>query len=112
MYNKLSGQNCWSWMDDLDHTSWLWMEQTQLAMDGPHQSALDGPDQLAMNGPYQLVMDGPHWLVMNGPYQLAIDGLHQLAVDRPDPLVMEDVEYGFTPRFLKIDHALAPVAEG
>ncbi len=43
---------------------------------------------------------------------MVIDGLHQLAVDRPDPLVMDDVEYGLTPRFLKIDHALAPVAEG
>jgi hypothetical protein len=49
---------------------------------------------------------------MDHIYQLVIDGLHQLAVDRPDPLVMDDVEYGLNPRFLKTDHALASVAEG
>ncbi len=57
-----------------------------------------------MDGLHQLVMDRPHQFAVGCTHRLILHGPLRLLMDGPDPLVMVDVEYRFTPRFLWMDH--------
>ncbi len=59
-YNNLSGQSGWSWTDDLDHTSWLWMKQTSW-----------------------LWMDHSSWLILLCMKKLYVQIKHPVSTGRP-----------------------------